>query len=561
MAPVSKHLKNIGVVSLLTVCSRVLGLMRDQLGAAVFGASVLNSAFLTAFRLPNLFRRLLGEGSLTAAFLPTLQEELHVNGRPGAFALLNKVVTWLTVVTGTLVALAMFLFSHSRALPGHEFKWYLAADLAVLLFPYLLFVCLAAIFSATLNVFERFLEPALSPIWLNLAMIITLGGAGLHWADTKMGEIHWLCAGVLIGGFLQMGVPAVTLMAEGWRPRIDFTVSPRVREIAALMAPGFLGTAIYQVNIYVSSLLAYKIDDSAASWMFYANRLMELPIGVFAIAVSTVVYPLISRHVAAGHFSAMADDFRKGLRLILIINLPAAAGLALLGPPIVRLLFQHGAFTASDAEAMAGLLQLFVVGMPFFSVVNLTVRAFFALKDTRTPVRIAMVDFIVNLGLSLALMHWLGARGLVMASTTAIVVQALLLKRSLTRRRPEITFAPLLPTVTKVLLATLVMGLVVSAGWWWLIHRSGFAETVLALVQVQDKLQVELLSPQHPPGADVLVKFQVYVVDLAGVLGLIPLAVISYALLLWALKIEGREEFAELAAKFRGKISRATASS
>ena len=148
MAPVSKHLKNIGVVSLLTVCSRVLGLMRDQLGAAVFGASVLNSAFLTAFRLPNLFRRLLGEGSLTAAFLPTLQEELHVNGRPGAFTLLNKVVTWLTVITGTLVALAMVVFSHSRALPGREFKWYLAADLTVLLFPYLLFVCLAAIFSA-----------------------------------------------------------------------------------------------------------------------------------------------------------------------------------------------------------------------------------------------------------------------------------------------------------------------------------------------------------------------------------------------------------------------------
>lgn len=566
MAPVSKHLKNIGIVSLLTVCSRVLGLMRDQLSAAVFGSSVLNSAFLTAFRLPNLFRRLLGEGSLTAAFLPTLQEELHINGRPGAFRLLNKVVSWLTAVTGTLVAVAMLLFSHSRALPGHEPKWYLAADLTVLLFPYLLFVCLAAIFSATLNVFERFLEPALSPIWLNLAMILTLGGAGLHWAHTKMGEIHWLCAGVLIGGFLQMAVPAVTLMSEGWRPRIDFAVSPRLQEIAALMAPGFLGTAIYQVNIYVSSLLAYKIDDSAATWMFYANRVMELPIGVFAIAVSTVVYPLISRHVAAGNFPAMAGDFRKGLRLILIINLPAAAGLALLSHPIVRLLFQHGQFTASDAEAMSGLLQLFVVGMPFFSVVNLTVRAFFAIKDTRTPVRIAMIDFAVNLGLSLTLMHWLGAQGLVLASTTAIVVQTVLLKRALTRRLPEVTFAPLLPTLGKVLLAALVMGAVVWGGWWWLAQRSGWAESVIALVRIHDEFRdethLQLLNSLHlPTGPDVLVKFQVYVVDLVTVLGLIPLAVASYAVVLWMLKVEGREEFAELAAKFRGKISRGRTSS
>ena len=150
--------------------------------------SLLNSAFLTAFRLPNLFRRLLGEGSLTAAFLPTLQEELHLNGRPGAYALLNKVVSWLAVVTGSVVALAMAVFAHSRWAGGLEEKWYLASDLTVILFPYLVFICVAAAFNATLNVFQHFTEPALSPIWLNMAMIFTLGGAGLHWADTKMGK-------------------------------------------------------------------------------------------------------------------------------------------------------------------------------------------------------------------------------------------------------------------------------------------------------------------------------------------------------------------------------------
>jgi len=259
---VSKNLKNIGVVSFLTVISRMLGLVRDQLSAAIFGASLLNSAFITAFNLPNLFRRLLGEGSLTAAFLPTLQEELHKHGRPGAYALLNKVVSWLVAVTGGLVAVAMVLFAHSRMIGGQEEKWYLAADLTVILFPYLLFICVAAAFNATLNVFEHFTEPALSPIWLNLSMILTLGGAGLSLgADADWGDPLALRRRA-DRGFLQMAVPAGVLIKEGWRPRFDFALSPRVYEIAQLMAPGLFGTAIYQINIYVSRLLAFSLNDS-----------------------------------------------------------------------------------------------------------------------------------------------------------------------------------------------------------------------------------------------------------------------------------------------------------
>ncbi|MCX6943459.1 MAG: murein biosynthesis integral membrane protein MurJ [Opitutales bacterium] len=353
----------------------------------MFGTGEYYSAFVTAFSLPNLFRRLLGEGSLTAAFVPTLQEELHERGRPGAFALLNQVVSWLAVVTGVMVALAMLAFSQSRLLPGHEPRWYLAADLTVLLFPYLALICLAAALNATLNVLERFTEPALSPIWLNLAMILSLGGAGWNLADTELGRMHWLCAGVLAGGCLQLLVPAGVLLRAGWRPRWDLGVSPRVRAIAALMAPGLFGSAIYQINVYISRLFAFSIDTSSAALLFSANRLMELPIGVFAIAVATVVYPLIARHAAEGNHARMAEDYRKGLRLILVINLPAAAGLALLSEPIVRLLFQHGRFAAADTRAMAPLLALFALGLPFFSVVSLTTRAFYAVKDTVTPVK------------------------------------------------------------------------------------------------------------------------------------------------------------------------------
>lgn len=512
----SKKLKHIGVVSLLTGVSRVLGLVRDQLAAAIFGAGLLNSAFLTAFRLPNLFRRLLGEGSLTAAFLPTLQEELHLHGKPGAFALLNKVVSWLAVITGAVVVAAMVLFSQSRRLAGQDDKWYLVADLSVILFPYLAFVCIAAAFNATLNVFQRFTEPALSPIWLNLSMIATLGGAGLHFASTPMGEIHWLCAGVLLGGFLQMTVPAVVLMREGWRPRFDLKISPRVREIAALMAPGFFGSAIYQVNIYVGGLLAYAISDSASTLMYLANRLMELPIGVFAIAVSTVVYPLIAKHAVEKKFTAMAEDYRKGIRLILLVNVPAALGLVLLSEPIIRVLFQHGKFDATDTLAMTPLLGILAVGMPFFSMTNLTVRAFYSVKDTKTPVKVAVIDFAVNLVLSLSLMHWLGAKGLVLASTVAIIVQTVLLKRALTKKLPEMKFAPLWPSVGKIIVATLAMGLLVGGGWHWL-QGAGLGH------RSRDWLAL---------GA------------------LIPLGVALYGGMLWLLRIEGREDFAALAGRF-----------
>jgi putative peptidoglycan lipid II flippase len=334
-----------------------------------------------------------------------------------------------------------------------------------------------------------------------------------------MGEMYWLCGGVLLGGFFQMAVPAVVLMREGWRPRLDFAPSPRVREIALLMAPGLFGTAIYQINIFVSRSLAFSLNDSAVAIMFYANRLMEFPIGVFAIAVMTVVYPLLARHAAEKNFNAMAEDFRKGIRLILAINVPAAAGLMLLSTPISQLLYQHGNFTADATASMAQLLMLFAIGLPFFSVVSLTVRAFYALKDTKTPVKIATIDFMVNIALSLVLMRWFAERGLVLASTSAIIVQAVLLQRALVRRVPGMTLKPLWPSFVKVLLGTIAMAGVVLGGW-------------------------HLLVKLHP-GARLN--------NWIAVLGLIPLGVMVYGGMLWLLKIEGREEFATLFDRFRAR--------
>lgn len=518
----SKKLRNIGIVSLLTVVSRVLGLIRDSLSLAIFGTGEYYSAFVTAFSLPNLFRRLLGEGSLTAAFVPTLQEELNESGRAGAFALLSKVVSWLLVVTGVMMVVAMLTFSQSRHLAGHEARWYLAADLTAILFPYLVMICVAAALNATLNVFERFTEPALSPIWLNLAMILSLGGAGWNLASTELGRMHWLCAGVLAGGFLQMIVPAAVLMKEGWRPRFDLGRSPRVSEIAMLMAPGLFGSAIYQINVYISRLFAFSIDESSASLLFSANRLMELPIGVFAIAVATVVYPLIARHAAERNFPAMADDYHKGLRLILMINLPAAAGLALLSESIVRILLQHGKFGPADTQAMAPLLALFAVGMPFFSTASLITRAFYALKDTVTPVKVAAGSFVINVALSWLLKRDFGAAGLVLASTLAVLFQTFALQYLLARRIPGMRFGNLWVTIGKVVAASLIMSAAVAGGWWWL-QRS---------------------LPGRATG------------DLMAIFGLIPLAVGIYAVALWSFRVDGREELAEAVRRRFGRKRR-----
>lgn len=477
MGCVSRSFKNISVVASATLVSRFLGLGRDMLVTAVFGVSALASSFYAAFTLPNLFRRLLGEGSLTAAFVPTLNEELKARERAGAFALVNTVASWLFVVSTALVgvAIAGLLLAGRMTTDGQSWglepatvrRWLEAVDLAVILFPYLVFVCLAAVFSAALQTLQRFLEPALSPIWLNLAMITLLAGAAYGgWAGTAREKMLWLCAGALLGGFLQMVVPAGALMREGWRPRFDLSVSDPLRQILRLMAPTVFGSAIYLINMAVSRFIGHSLNDSAVTVLNLASRLMELPIGVFAVAVSTVVFPLISKHAAAGDWKSLAASYRKGMRLILVINIPAAIGLVVLATPIIRLLFQRGEFRAEDTQLMAPVLIVYALGLPFFSFVNIVLRAFYAQKDTRTPVHAALLSFGVNLVLSLALMQPLGTVGLALASNVAVVVQAIYLQTRLARTREGLGFRHVAGDLVKVIGATAIMGAVVAGGWW-----------------------------------------------------------------------------------------------
>ncbi len=527
---VSKSLKNISVVASATMASRVLGLVRETLTAAVFGTTALASAFSTAFQLPNLFRRLLAEGGMTAAFVPTLSTELEQRRKEGAFVLVSQVTSWLLLTTLAVVVVAMGVLSQEAwirsvgsafdAEPDTIERWLLAARLAVILFPYLIFVCLAAAFSAALQTLNRFLEPALSPIWLNLSMIGALLAAGFLYHGAPLVRMYWFCGGVLAGGFLQMAVPAWALTRQGWTPRLDLTWSEPVRAITRLMGPTVLGSSVYLVNMVVSRFIGLSLNDAAVSILNYATRLMELPIGVFAVAVSTVVFPLISRFAAQGDVERMGEAYRKGMRLILLVNIPAAVGLSVLAEPIIRMIFEHGAFTASDTRAMIPVLAVFAVGLPVFSFVNLILRAFYAFKDTRTPVRAAVLSFFVNVALSLALMSTLSTVGLALAGNVAILAQAWYLQVKLARRDPTFSLTRLGRDLAKILAASVLMGLAVAAGWWgW----SRWAE------------------PAFLP-------------DAVGVGVLIILGLGVYAAAVWLLRVEGRDDKEGLLAKLGARL-------
>jgi len=318
-----------------------------------------------------------------------------------------------------------------------------------------------------------------------------------------------------------MAVPAWALTREGWRPSFDLSWSEPVRAVARLMGPTVLGSAVYLINMTVSRFVGLSLNDNAVSVLNYATRLMELPIGVFTVAVSTVVFPLITRHAARGEMNELGAAYHKGMRLILLINIPAGVGLTLLAEPIIRLLFQHGRFVASDTQLMLPVLVVYTLGLPVFSYVNLMLRAFYAQKDTKTPVHAALLSFVVNLGLSLVLMGPLSTVGLALAGNVAIVVQAVYLQLKLSRKTSLLAFHHLLGSLGKILLAALLMGLVVGAGWW-LIDRN---------------VAANMFS------------------DTVAIAVLVVTGVAVYATLLWMLRIEGRDEVAALLNKFRGRRS------
>jgi putative peptidoglycan lipid II flippase len=452
-----KNLKNIVVVSLSTVGSRVLGLGRDILIFAALGASAWNDAFIIAFTLPNLFRRLLGEGALTSAMVPIFSDVLQRAGRSEAFAFFNQVLLRLLMILSALALSGMVLFGLLARSGMLSDRWSIGAELAVLLLPYMIFICLAAIVCAGLNLLGRFAVAASTPILLNCSMISALA-VGMWLSDDQAQIVYWLCGGVLLGGLLQLLLPAWDLARQGWRPCVESRVSAEMSELWGLFVPGLMGAAILQVNILVSRLLAYSFDESAVSVLYLASRLMELPLGIFTVAVATVFFPLLARAVSDHDDHGFAVALTQGMRLVVGISLPAGVGLLVLGEPILELLFQWGSFSTQNVAQTIPLIAIYGLGLPFYSAATFATRGLHACKDMKTPVRVAALCLLVNLISGIVLMQFYGACGLAAANVLAAIVQSICLWRALSTHRSDVGFSQLRGAFVRVLCAGVAMG-------------------------------------------------------------------------------------------------------
>jgi putative peptidoglycan lipid II flippase len=443
------------------MASRFLGLARDILLFASLGTGILNSAFILAYTIPNLFRRLLGEGALTSSTIPVLSESLEKEGRASTFHLLNAILgrLGLGLILLQFIAIPLFLVIHK--VPGLEARWYAGAELSQVLFPYMLFICLGALVCGMLNVMGRFGLAAFNQVWLNVTMIIAML-AGILWLPEQgWSRVHLLCGGVILGGVLQLLIPAIGLLKEGWAPRPHLKPHPELGKVLALFLPGLLGAAIFQINILVSRFLAFSIDDTATGLLYIANRLVELPLGVFAIAVTTVVFPELSRLSSTGQEGKFADTLTRGLGLIFMITLPAMIGLVMLGRPILGFLFEWGLFESRDVVAAVPVLGFAALGLPFFAWSTLLTRAWYARQDMKVPVRLAALNLILNLVLGLILMQYMGAAGLALGNSLSSVVHCVLLQSFLPGRSfNRLNWLNLLKLVTGLvcLAATILLG-------------------------------------------------------------------------------------------------------
>jgi putative peptidoglycan lipid II flippase len=492
MAADSEHdniARSTGVVSSATFLSRVLGLVREQVFAYLFGAGFATDAFIAAFRIPNLLRDLFAEGALSSAFIPVFTDHLHNQGKQRAWELANLVLSLLVVVVSVIVLLGIVFSPYIVRVIAPGFaeeagKQQLTALLSRIMFPFLLLIALAALAMGILNTFRRFGIPALAPAMLNLGMI----AGGVLLSPLFDPPIIGMALGVLLGGFGQMAIQIPSLWKIGFRFRLGINLrDPGVRRILLLMAPATLGLASTQVNIFVNTLIASLLPQGSVSYLNYSFRLMQFPIGVFGVAVATVTFPIVSAYAAKKQKGELLSTFSSSLKLVFFLSIPSAVFLAVASRPVISVLFQHGRFNFLDTMATSQALVFYCIGLFAYSSVRLTASTFYAMGDTKTPVKTSAVAVAVNIGLNLLLMRPLGFRGLALAASVAAMTNLFLLLRILHRRSGPLDLRDIWTTSLKILSAAAVMGLAMWAflAFWGVdLEIGSLAEKVLQLAVV-----------------------------------------------------------------------------
>lgn len=460
----------------MTLISRVLGFVRDMVLAALFGAGAGMDAFLVAFKIPNFMRRLFAEGAFAQAFVPVVSSTRSQQGDAAVRELIRVVAGTLGIVLIGITILGVLAAPGVIAVFAVGFlddpvKFAMASDMLRLTFPYLMLISLTALCGGVLNTYGRFAVPAFAPVLLNVCLITAA------WLYAP--SVHALAAAVLIAGIVQLAfhLPSMAGLGLFVRPRVDFKHS-QVRRVLRTMVPIMFGSSVAQINLLLDTILASLLVTGSISWLYFSDRLMEFPLGVFTIAIATVILPRLAARHTQGDSIGFAGTLDWALRLLLVIGLPAAVGLFLLAGPLIATLFQHDAFTANDTLMARASLMAYSLGFLGFSLVKVLTPGFYAREDARTPVRCGVIALVSTMLLNIVLVAvlWLMKfpaihAGLALGTSLGAFINATLLWRGL-RRDGVLQFAPGITSLAlRTLLALAVMGLVtvLVAGpldWW-----------------------------------------------------------------------------------------------
>jgi putative peptidoglycan lipid II flippase len=448
-----------GWVGALTLLSRLFGLARDSVIAYVLGTKAAADAFYVALRIPNLLRRMFAEGNLTLSFIPVFTESLHRSRREAREVadVTFTLMLFILVAVSLLGVVGASFFVRLTALGFTEDpeKFALTVSLTRITFPYLLFVSIGALMMGILNARKHFITPALAPVFMNVGIIF--GALVLsRFFDVPSVGIAW---GVIVGGVLQILIQVPVLIRHGFLPRLSFNFKmPAVRKIGRLMLPTLWGSAAYQINLLGITFMASFLPTGSVSYLWYADRVIEFPLGIFAISLATVTLPTLSDQAAQKKYDKMRETFRGVLSMVWLLNVPAAVGLAVLAKPILALLFYRGGFGVESTLLTARTLVFFAIGLPFVSASRITISAFYAVQEAKRPVWAANITVLVTIFFGAVLLFPLQHRGLALAVSLGSIVNFLLLMIFYRRQRGPLGLKSLSKDVAKILLAAALMG-------------------------------------------------------------------------------------------------------
>ena len=460
------------------MCSRVLGLIREQAFAILFGAGFAFDAFVVAFRIPNLLRDLFGEGALSAAFVTVFSDYDETRGAEATWKLAGNVLVFITILLSVITLLGI-LFADKIVLTLVDADFEKIPDkvalthlLTMIMFPFLIFISLSSVVMGILNTKGRFFIPALASSFFNLGSII--GGVSFAFILAKDGQpsIIGMAIGTLIGGILQLAgqIPSLYRTNFHFIPHLDLK-DPGLRRILKLMAPAVFGLAALQVNIFINTYFASSLQEGSLSWLNYAFRFFQLPVGVFGVAISVAALPLLSRQAATKDFSRLKETFTSSLTMAFSLTIPATVGLILFADPIVRIIFEHGNFTATDTFKTAEALRFYALGLFAYASVKIMVPVFYALDDTRYPVAGSFLAVGVNIFIILLSITSLQHKAMALSISGAMTANFLFLGTILYMKLEGFSLAYLTVGLGKVLAAALGMGIFLSvleillAGW------------------------------------------------------------------------------------------------